>query len=404
MPELMIGGVDASRYLISAHCEQSANGSKSPGTYDLVVANPGGMFFGAFAPKSLEQLDREAAGLVIAPKTKVSLRMISTKWGCEETAQNIVTIFVGEIQKAECDELYLKIEGSCTQGGMTSRVQPHTWAEQPLIKPIVEDVLTMFGYTGPRHIYPYNNDNPNKTYEITAQEDFDVVLYDLAWKAQSIYFFDENDEFWFIAASDVRGFSDLTGTLLRGSSAANMVGHCNHVDVFGGSYGPDPSQPGSEIFLHNKVYASADVRDDLATAWVYIQDNGIMRAPAVNVPNVTQEGAQKIANNLLQWYRQYKDIPTIRVVGKAPGLLSKVVYQPWNGSIPPVQCDGAEEASMDDVMGIVTKRVVDISADGGFVCTLDVATNFRDAGVPLAGDATNFYSDPKITHPGIVET
>jgi len=47
--------------------------------------------------------------------------------------------------------------------------------------------------------------------------------------------------------------------------------------------------------------------------------------------------------------------------------------------------------------------VVDISADTGFVTTLDVATNFMAAGV-YAGNATNFKSDQSIqnTYQGVI--
>lgn len=86
-------------------------------------------------------------------------------------------------------------------------------------------------------------------------------------------------------------------------------------------------------------------------------------------------------------------MPTIKVVGKAPGLLSKVAYRPWNGSIPPVKCDGVEEAEMAPIMGLVTRRVVDISAEAGFVCSLDVTTNFLGVNKPLANqDVMNFYA------------
>jgi hypothetical protein len=94
-------------------------------------------------------------------------------------------------------------------------------------------------------------------------------------------------------------------------------------------------------------------------------------------------------------------------VGKAPGLLSKVAYKPWNGAIPPVMCDGPEEAEMSEVLGLVTRRIVDISSEGGFVCTLDVATSFLAAGVSTgdeAEDIKNFYAmyqDALLDDPGV---
>jgi len=62
--------------------------------------------------------------------------------------------------------------------------------------------------------------------------------------------------------------------------------------------------------------------------------------------------------------------------------------------MPPVRCDGVEESEMGAIMGLVTRRVVDISAEGGFVASLDVTTNFLGVNKP-SGDQEimNFYSD-----------
>jgi hypothetical protein len=81
--------------------------------------------------------------------------------------------------------------------------------------------------------------------------------------------------------------------------------------------------------------------------------------------------------------------------------------------MPPVKCDGVEEVEMGAVMGLVTRRVVDISAEAGFVSSLDVTTNFLGVNKPTGDEEVmNFYSkwreaidlDPAITnkYPGVV--
>jgi hypothetical protein len=78
-----------------------------------------------------------------------------------------------------------------------------------------------------------------------------------------------------------------------------------------------------------------------------------------------------------------------------------------------VKCDGAEEAEMGAVLGLVTRRVVDISAETGFVSSLDVTTNFLGVNKPTGDEEImNFYSDyrtaidqdPSVTekYPGVV--
>ena len=383
-PKLIIDGKDVSRYFVSAHCEQTANSTKDPGKYDLVLANVGGRFTGAFAPRSLEErIQEELGNFKIAPKSRVFLQIITSKSGCEGSSSKTITICSGEIQKAECDELYLRIEGSCSEGGMTSRINPRIYQDDVPISTVVNDLLDDFGITAPRHILPFNNELIDVNTLLDAAIDFDTAMYELSCIAQSIYFFDENDEFWFVPATDFRGFSNLTGNLSRGSNASNMTGYANHVDVYGGT----SENNINERKTHNLVHAWAE-----APA-VDIQERGLMRAPPVILPNADLATCQKVADNLLEWYRQYADVPTIKVVGKAPGLLSKVAYRPWNGSIPPVKCDGAEEAEMGAVMGLVTRRVVDISAEMGFVSSLDVTTNFLGVNKPTGDEEImNFYS------------
>ena len=65
------------------------------------------------------------------------------------------------------------------------------------------------------------------------------------------------------------------------------------------------------------------------------------------------------------------------------------------------------------VMGLVTRRVVDISAEVGFVASLDVTTNFLGANKPTGDEEImNFYSrwrdainlDPAVVnkYPGVL--
>ena len=405
-PKLIIDGKDVSRYFISAHCEQTANSTKDPGKYDLVLANVGGRFTGAFAPKSIEaRTEEELGNFAISPKRRVFLQVIVSKQGCEGNSSKTITICSGEIQKAEADELYLKIEGSCSEGGMTARINPRIWATGTPITTIVNDLLDDFGYEGVRHILPFKNSTDDVNPVLDKGIDFDTAMYEVSRWAESIYFFDENDEFWFCPATDFRGFSNLTGSVLRGSNASNMVGYCNHVDVYGGTV--DDGESVNERKTHNLIHAWAEAPE------IEIQERGLMKAPPVILPNADQAKCQEVANNLLEWYRQYKDVPSVKVVGKAPGLLSKVAYRPWNGSLPPVKCDGVEEPEMWPVLGLVTRRIVDISAETGFVSSLDVTTNFLGINRPDADqNVMNFYSrwreaidlDPAIVnkYPGVL--
>lgn len=411
IPLVILDGMDVSRYFISCHCEMTANSTKDPGKYDLTLSNAGGRFLGMFALKNIEDVDREQMGLNdnpdpvnfhLAPKKKVSLKVTVSGKGCESGSRTI-TIFSGEIQKAEADELYVRIEGSCTEGGMTSKINPRTWDGSTPVKTVVEDLLKHFGLTDESkwHIYPKKNSLDDRKFELDKAIDFDVAMYTISQVAQSIYFFDENDDFWFVPAVELRGFSNLTGSVLRGAQAANMVGYANHVDVYGCTLEDLTTRT-----THKLIYASADVRDDPLTEFEFGQ-YGLVRAPPICVPDADVRRCQVIADNMLSWYRQFKDVPSVKVVGKAPGLLSKVAYKPWNGAIPPVMCDGSEEAEMSEVLGLVTRRIVDISSEGGFVCTLDVATSFLAAGVSTgdeAEDIKNFYAmyqDALLDDPGV---
>lgn len=387
IPILTIGGADFSRYLISCHMEQSANGTKDPGKYDLVLSNPAGLLTGSFAPKNYEDIDAEKLSTTVdnftmAPKTKVIFKIKNTKPGCLDGSENTVTIFNGEIQLAEADELVVKINGSCTEGGMASYIySPKVWPPGTTIKTIVNDLLDLFGFTGVRHIMPFNDKIEDQNAEIKDRVDFNTAMYEVSQWAQSIYFFDENDEFWFVPAYALKGLVDLTGKVINGSNSSSMVGYANHVDVYGAS-----PEDVSERKTHNVVYAYADVRDDPATEWEY-GSYGYIKAPPVYLPSADYATCKSHADKLLAWFRQYKDVPTVKISGMAPGLLAEVQYIPWNANMPPVKCDDdATVMELGPVQGIVTRRVVDFSADNGFTCSLDVATSHMNSGLPIPSE------------------
>ncbi|MFA7220817.1 MAG: hypothetical protein WC119_10015 [Synergistaceae bacterium] len=61
--------------------------------------------------------------------------------------------------------------------------------------------------------------------------------------------------------------------------------------------------------------------------------------------------------------------------------------------MPPVSCNGEEEIVMGNIEGLVTRRVVDISAENGFTCQLDVTTNLQNVIRPDGYDKLlSFYS------------
>jgi hypothetical protein len=402
-PIVILDGKDVSRYFISCHSEQTANAQKDANKYDLVLANVGGYFFeaGSFAPKNYEQQTAEDSGdFTLAPKHTVSVEVEVTKTGCE-SGYNKITIFRGEIQKAEANELFLKIEGSCFQGGMTSRIHdeepPATdqiYNKRLTITDVVKDLLTKFGIPEPWHIAPANNDLKDQNPYLGKAMDFESAFNEVAAWASSIYYFDENNEFWFTGVVPKTGFSNLTGVLLRSSNASTMVGYANHIDVYAGTI--DDGDIPNERYTHWTQLAEAQAPDE------DIRSYGLITAPPVFLEDGDPKMAQEMADNLLEWYRQYRDVPSIKVVNKAPGLMSKVAYSPWNGSMPPVSCIWDKQAGLGNVYGIVTRRVVDISAENGFTCTLDVTTNF--AGMPRLDSEQEIWdyfsegTDPEIDY------
>ena len=83
-PILIIDGQDESRYFISCHAEMTGNSTKDPGKFDVLLANPGGRYMGRFAPKNIEELDKEQVKLLntegpvnfrLAPKKRIGLKV-----------------------------------------------------------------------------------------------------------------------------------------------------------------------------------------------------------------------------------------------------------------------------------------------------------------------------------------
>jgi hypothetical protein len=377
IPRLFIRGADVSRFLLSCHAEMTANQDKDPGKFDIKLANISGRFFGAFAAAG-EESDEDVP---LTPKTKILFLIINRRQNCESSVDENIRIFTGEVQNANCDEVVCNISGSCSEGGMTSGLKQHK-AYEPgwTIREIANNLLDEYGIDkSKRVIEPQNNVAPDKTPEYWLAIDFDTAFSELSDESQSIYFFDEHDVFHLVSPFHYKGSVDLTGSILRGSDASTMVGHCNKVNVFGGSPGPMPSDPGSEIKTHWLIHAEAKNEDEIA-------EYGEMVAPPVYVPNCPYEECQRIADNLLAQYMQYKDVPQIKVVGRAPPLLRRVTYHPYNGNLPPTNCSSNTNVQVGTITGLVTRRVVDLDANSGFVCTLDVATNslaLEDAGIDI---------------------
>jgi len=368
IPKLSIAGADYSRYFLTSHSEQTTNDTKDENKYDITLANVGGRLFGKFKPTD-----------------EVVLSITNRRQTCEGNFDENIKILSGEVQNVACDEIHCKIQGSCSQGGMVSGLVQHkTWAPDTSISECVMILLADFGFTGNKVIIPKNNKPLEHTPECDLTLDFNTAIQDLADAAQCIWFFDEHDTFWFVPPASFRGSRDVTGHLLAGQLASNMCGLCTVVNVIGGSAGYKPPEKGSVIKTHNLVHAQAKADEDT------LLEYGEIVAPPIYVPNCDQETCQRIADNALQWFQQYQDVPQIKLTGIAPVVMSLVSYRPFNGKFPPSSCDeGASDIAMGPMIGLVTRRVIDISANTGLICTLDLDTHFEE----YKGEV-NVYGDP----------
>jgi hypothetical protein len=353
-PQLTIGGGDYSRYFLSCHCEQTSSDIKDDNKYDVTLANINGRLTGMFVPK-----------------TKISLTVINQRRNCEEASDDPILIFNGEVQDVSANEIICKISGSCDQGGMTSGIeQEKRYPENYTFTDIVNDILDMYGYTGGRFIQPANDIPPQKNFIIYLSEDFNSAMQEVADYADSAWYWGENGTFYFVPPNMVFCDMGLTGYLLESQISQNMEGYCNVIRVIGGSPGPLPSEDGSENKSHKLIYAEAQEAD--------FDDYGVMNAPVMSVPHCNGELCQKIADNSKSWFLQFRDVTSVKVVGIAPFIHTKVDYVPYNGVLPSNDCDESAGSVPAGIEGMVTRRVVDFSSDG-LICTLDINTHFEGA-------------------------
>ena len=370
--------IDASKRLISCHAEMTANNIKDPGKYDLVLSNVGGVFYGAFAPNVTSMVWGQDQ-IELYPKRRVILQVNNQKRNCKTQQDNIITIFSGDIQKAEVDEMYCRIEGSCSQGGWVSGlVEDEDWFGYTNSQ-IVNTLLDRFGFTNSRHIHipgdmnipPMKNPNAN-----LVNLDLDTALNIVAQWSQCIYFLDEQDELWFIPPTTMRNaVSNLNGKVIRGTMARNGVGYANAVTVFGGAYPDHPYEDGTEPPSHEVIVAHAKADQTL------IDQYGMVAAPALYYPDASPEEVKRVAKNLIAWYDQNRDVPQVKVVGVAPGIWTLVQYSPWNDRPPRINCPGDDYIHISGpTTGLISRRVVDISVENGFTCQLEICRNFQEAG------------------------
>jgi len=74
-------------------------------------------------------------------------------------------------------------------------------------------------------------------------------------------------------------------------------------------------------------------------------------------------------------------VPQVKVVGVAPGIWTLVQYSVWNNNAPRINCPGDDYIHIaGPTAGLVSRRVVDISVENGFTCTLEICRNFQEAG------------------------
>lgn len=376
---------DYSRLFMRSHSEHTTTDSKDENKYDITLANGGGSLFGKFKPKSV-----------------IELKVINVRTRCPEdgdTTEEEIPILKGEVQHVTCDEVECKIEGSCPQGGMVSaQPKPFTWPEEHSISRIVADLVFAFKGLSSSHI----NIEIDKDRDTPAQHnpksgellDFNTAIQQFADQAGCVWFFDEHGDFWFMPPDHLFGVRDLTGHVVRGQTASTMVGLCTIVTVYGATNAEKPSDDRATNLSHKKQYARLRADDPEIVALMngedMIANYGELYAPDIVVPNCNEARAKEIAKNVLLWFLQFKDVPQVKVEGVAPGVFTRVGYQPFNANPPPISCSsGARAATVGMITGTVTKRVVDISPEEGLVCTLDVATNFKGTtdGRDIANDA-----------------
>jgi hypothetical protein len=367
IPHLTIDGGDYSRYFLSCHAEQTTNDPKDENKYDVTLANINGRLTGKFVPK-----------------TRITLTVTNRRHTCQGSTDEEIQIFDGEVQDVSADETTCKISGSCDQGGMASSIEESRSYEPgtPFSK-IVEDILAMFGYSGPNPVIkPVNEMVLNKNFQIFLSEGFNEAMQQVADESMSVWYWGEDGVFYFVSPYPSKGESEyppgfpvvademsLVGVQLESQVSQNMEGYCNVVRIIGGSPGPLPSEDGSENKSHRLIFAEAPGVD--------LEDYGTMIAPPILKPQCPQVLCDKISRNTLNWFLQFKNVATVKVVGKAPLLHSLVSYVPYNGNLPANDCEGGSEAVPAGVLGFVTRRVIDFSSDG-LVCTLNIATQFGD--------------------------
>ncbi len=256
--KLFINGQDYSKYFLKNHSEQTVNDPKDENKYDITLANvPNGALFGEFKPKD-----------------PVSLTVVNERKKCDSSTKEVIKIFDGELQDIIYEEKTVKIAGACTQGGMTSLLPQDYFPKADVpIKDAVIKVLGMYGLSGSRigEIEPrrqnFQEHDPPKFYK---DADFNTTFQDLADEAHCIWFFDEFDKFFFIPVDKVKYQpANLSGYLLEGQTANNMIGLCTYINVVGGCPGDiTPQHKASVIPTHRNISAHAEA--DADTTYVHL--------------------------------------------------------------------------------------------------------------------------------------
>lgn len=390
-PTLTIAGVDYSKLFNSSHSEQTTNDSKDENKYDVTLVNGAGQLFGLFKPKDPISLSVVVRHMKCVGSTAGSFNLP-------------IHIFTGEVQKVTCDELECKIEGSCKQGGMVSSLpKTFTWPPGTKVGKCVNDLLDAFGFTGKRHIIIETaKDTPTKhTPDASGNVDFNTTIQLFADEVGCNWFFDEGNEFWFVPPVELKGTKDLTHHVMAGQTGRTMIGLCTVVNVIGSSQ-YDPASHASVNMTHASVAATARADDpgiiERMAGENMIATYGHIIAPPIIVPNCDQATCQRIADSTLLWFLQFKDVPEVKVTGIAPVVFSRVSYSPFNGNPIKLSCNAAAITPISmggSVVGLVTKRIVDISPDVGLECALSVSTNM----LGNLKSSYTLYEDPDIVNP-----